>query len=77
MGLPVVGDNIYGSAPRTGGPVLHLHSREVVVPIYKNKDADLRHRAGASHMAEAGGVRLEAPNLIATTNQRRASKAST
>jgi tRNA pseudouridine32 synthase/23S rRNA pseudouridine746 synthase len=37
MGWPIVGDNIYGSAPRTGGPTLHLHSREVVVPISKNK----------------------------------------
>ena len=39
MGWPIVGDNIYGSAPRAGGPVLHLHSREVVVPLSKNKDA--------------------------------------
>jgi tRNA pseudouridine32 synthase/23S rRNA pseudouridine746 synthase len=38
MGWPIVGDNIYGRAPRSGGPVLHLHSREVVVPLYKNKD---------------------------------------
>jgi len=37
MGFPIVGDTIYGSAPRTGGPTLHLHSREVVVPISKNK----------------------------------------
>jgi tRNA pseudouridine32 synthase / 23S rRNA pseudouridine746 synthase len=37
MGWPMVGDNIYGSAPRTGGPILHLHSREIVVPISKNK----------------------------------------
>ena len=37
MGWPIVGDNIYGSASRTGGPVLHLHSREVTVPISKNK----------------------------------------
>ncbi|HET7681430.1 MAG TPA: RNA pseudouridine synthase [Xanthobacteraceae bacterium] len=37
MGWPIVGDNIYGSAPRSGGPILHLHSREVVVPISKNK----------------------------------------
>ncbi|HXD45668.1 MAG TPA: RNA pseudouridine synthase [Pseudolabrys sp.] len=37
MGFPIVGDNIYGTAPRTGGPTLHLHSREVVVPISKNK----------------------------------------
>jgi len=39
MGFPIVGDAIYGSAPRTGGPSLHLHSREIVVPISKNKDA--------------------------------------
>jgi tRNA pseudouridine32 synthase/23S rRNA pseudouridine746 synthase len=37
MGWPVLGDNIYGSAPRVGGPALHLHSREIVVPISKNK----------------------------------------
>lgn len=37
MGWPIVGDNIYGSASRTSGPVLHLHSREVTVPISKNK----------------------------------------
>jgi tRNA pseudouridine32 synthase/23S rRNA pseudouridine746 synthase len=38
MGFPIVGDAIYGTAPRTGGPALHLHSREVVVPLYKNRD---------------------------------------
>src|SRR5262245_24405375 len=37
MGWPVVGDNIYGNAPRVGGPALHLHSREVTVPISRNK----------------------------------------
>jgi tRNA pseudouridine32 synthase/23S rRNA pseudouridine746 synthase len=37
MGFPVVGDNIYGRAPRNGGPPLHLHSREIMVPISKNK----------------------------------------
>ena len=37
MGWPVIGDNIYGKAPRAGGPPLHLHSREVTVPISKNK----------------------------------------
>jgi tRNA pseudouridine32 synthase/23S rRNA pseudouridine746 synthase len=39
MGWPIVGDNVYGSAPRYGGPPLHLHAREVVVPLYKNRDA--------------------------------------
>jgi tRNA pseudouridine32 synthase/23S rRNA pseudouridine746 synthase len=49
MGWPILGDNIYGTqaslrslrnekSPRVGGPVLHLHSREIVVPIYKNKE---------------------------------------
>ena len=37
MGWPIIGDAIYGKAPRSGGPVLHLHAREVVVPIYKNR----------------------------------------
>src|SRR6185295_9684637 len=36
-GWPIVGDNIYGAAPRFDGPILHLHAREVVVPISKNK----------------------------------------
>jgi tRNA pseudouridine32 synthase/23S rRNA pseudouridine746 synthase len=36
-GFPVVGDTIYGNAPRQGGPPLHLHAREVTVPISKNK----------------------------------------
>jgi tRNA pseudouridine32 synthase / 23S rRNA pseudouridine746 synthase len=38
MAWPIVGDNIYGSGPRFGEPTLHLHSREIVVPISKNKD---------------------------------------
>jgi tRNA pseudouridine32 synthase / 23S rRNA pseudouridine746 synthase len=37
MGWPIVGDAIYGTAPRFGGPALQLHAREVVVPISKNK----------------------------------------
>jgi tRNA pseudouridine32 synthase / 23S rRNA pseudouridine746 synthase len=38
MGFPVVGDAIYGIAPRSGGPPLQLHSREIVVPLSKNRD---------------------------------------
>jgi tRNA pseudouridine32 synthase / 23S rRNA pseudouridine746 synthase len=38
MGWPIVGDAIYGSAPRSGGPGLQLHSREIVVPLYKNRE---------------------------------------
>ena len=37
MGWPILGDSVYGTAPRSGGPALHLHSREIVVPLYKNR----------------------------------------
>jgi len=37
MGWPIVGDNIYGTAPRFGGPFMHLHARAVTVPLSKNK----------------------------------------
>jgi tRNA pseudouridine32 synthase/23S rRNA pseudouridine746 synthase len=69
MGWPIVGDNIYGTQassrrlrneqyiPRFGEPTLHLHSREIVIPISRNKDpvrvvapapAHLRERLRAS-----------------------------
>jgi len=38
MGWPIFGDGIYGTAPRLGGPPLHLHAREIVVPLYKNRE---------------------------------------
>jgi tRNA pseudouridine32 synthase/23S rRNA pseudouridine746 synthase len=38
MGWPILGDTIYGTAPRTGGPGLQLHAREIVVPLYKNRE---------------------------------------
>jgi tRNA pseudouridine32 synthase/23S rRNA pseudouridine746 synthase len=50
MGWPIVGDNIYGTqaslrrprneqfVPRFSEPSLHLHSREIVIPISKNKE---------------------------------------
>src|SRR6202165_555226 len=37
-GWPIVGDNVYGNGPRFGEPRLHLHSREIGIPISKNKD---------------------------------------
>ena len=60
MGWPIVGDAIYGKAPRSGGPVLHLHAREVVVPLYKNR-APIRVIAPVpQHMRAAlGGMRME------------------
>jgi tRNA pseudouridine32 synthase/23S rRNA pseudouridine746 synthase len=49
MGWPIAGDNIYGTqaslrrlrneqyVPRFGEPSLHLHAREVAIPLSKNK----------------------------------------
>lgn len=37
MGWPILGDAIYGTAPREGGAMLHLHAREISVPLSKNK----------------------------------------
>jgi tRNA pseudouridine32 synthase / 23S rRNA pseudouridine746 synthase len=37
MGWPILGDAIYGTASRNDDTVMHLHAREVVVPLYKNR----------------------------------------
>jgi tRNA pseudouridine32 synthase / 23S rRNA pseudouridine746 synthase len=37
QGWPIVGDNIYGNGPRFGEPRLHLHAREILIPLSKNK----------------------------------------
>ncbi len=55
MGWPILGDNIYGRAPRSGGPTLHLHSREIVVPISKNKPPVVVTAPVPAHMREALG----------------------
>jgi tRNA pseudouridine32 synthase/23S rRNA pseudouridine746 synthase len=53
MGWPILGDTIYGTSPRVGGPILHLHAREIVVPLAKNR-APIRVSAPApQHMRAA------------------------
>jgi tRNA pseudouridine32 synthase / 23S rRNA pseudouridine746 synthase len=52
MGWPIVGDNIYGNGPRFGEPRLHLHSREIVVPISRNKEAVRVTAPAPLHMQE-------------------------
>jgi tRNA pseudouridine32 synthase/23S rRNA pseudouridine746 synthase len=37
MGFSIVGDPIYGSAPRFGGPGLHLHARGLTLPYHPGK----------------------------------------
>jgi tRNA pseudouridine32 synthase / 23S rRNA pseudouridine746 synthase len=51
-GWPIVGDNIYGNGPRFGEPRLHLHSRELVIPISKNKDPVRVVAPAPAHMHE-------------------------
>jgi tRNA pseudouridine32 synthase/23S rRNA pseudouridine746 synthase len=52
MGWPILGDTVYGTAPRAGVPMLHLHARDVVVPISRNREP-VRVRAPApGHMRE-------------------------
>lgn len=36
-GFPILGDPIYGTAPRFNGPGLHLHARSVTIPLYPKK----------------------------------------
>jgi tRNA pseudouridine32 synthase/23S rRNA pseudouridine746 synthase len=37
MGFPILGDPIYGTAPRSGGPGLQLHARALQLPLYPKK----------------------------------------
>ena len=65
MGWPILGDAIYGTAPRSGGPMLHLHAREIVVPLYKNRAAIRVSALAPPHMraalAECGWAVDDAP----------------
>ena len=38
LGWPILGDPIYGTGPRDGGPGLQLHARRIVIPISNNKE---------------------------------------
>lgn len=52
MGWPILGDPIYGTAPRTGGPGLHLHAQAVNVPLYPRKHAIVAHAPAPPHMRQ-------------------------
>jgi tRNA pseudouridine32 synthase / 23S rRNA pseudouridine746 synthase len=52
-GWPIVGDNIYGTAPRFTGPPQMLHAREIVVPVSKNKPPVRVTAPAPDHMREA------------------------
>jgi tRNA pseudouridine32 synthase/23S rRNA pseudouridine746 synthase len=52
QGWPIVGDNIYGNGPRFGEPILHLHSREIGIPISRNKEPVRVVAPAPEHMRE-------------------------
>ena len=53
MGWPILGDAVYGSAPRAGGPPLHLHARRVEVPLNKAKPPVIVEAPAPAHMLDA------------------------
>jgi len=81
MGWPIVGDAIYGSAPRHGGPILHLHAREITVPLYENRAPITVTAPVPEHMRErlaqcgwqgeeiASGLALHAPRNATAINK--------
>jgi tRNA pseudouridine32 synthase/23S rRNA pseudouridine746 synthase len=52
MGWPILGDPIYGRAPRFGGPGLHLHARAVTVPLYPKKPPITVEAPAPAHMRD-------------------------
>lgn len=52
-GWPMLGDEIYGDAPREGGPGLHLHARAITIPLYRKRDPIRVEAPPPPHMAEA------------------------
>ncbi len=56
MGWPIVGDTIYGNAPRAGAPLLQLLARMVTVPISKNKPPVTVEAPVPPHMQERLGA---------------------
>ncbi|KQO57837.1 RNA pseudouridine synthase [Methylobacterium sp. Leaf87] len=58
-GFPIVGDPIYGSGPRSGGPGLQLHARALTLPLYPKKPPIVVEAPAPTHM-RAGLVRCGA-----------------
>ena len=38
MGWPILGDAVYGEAPRSAEPALHLHARAIELPLYPKRE---------------------------------------
>ncbi|GJE16403.1 RluA family pseudouridine synthase [Methylobacterium marchantiae] len=52
MGWPILGDTIYGSAPRSGGPGLQLHAHSLTLPLYPKKSPIVVEAPAPGHMRE-------------------------
>jgi tRNA pseudouridine32 synthase/23S rRNA pseudouridine746 synthase len=52
MGWPIFGDNIYGNGPRFGEPKLHLHARQIVIPLSRNKPPVVVTAPAPAHLHE-------------------------
>jgi tRNA pseudouridine32 synthase/23S rRNA pseudouridine746 synthase len=53
MGWPMRGDEIYRTAPREGGPGLHLHARSITVPLYRKRAPITVEAPAPAHLHEA------------------------
>jgi tRNA pseudouridine32 synthase / 23S rRNA pseudouridine746 synthase len=56
IGCPILGDTIYGTAPRRGGPGLHLLARSIIVPFHPGKSPVTAEAGVPEHMAGALGA---------------------
>jgi tRNA pseudouridine32 synthase / 23S rRNA pseudouridine746 synthase len=66
MGWPIVGDTIYGNAPRVGAAVQHLHAHDIAIPLYPKRDP-IQIAAPVpvhmrEHLARCGWVENSAPS---------------
>ncbi|TXM68382.1 RluA family pseudouridine synthase [Methylobacterium sp. WL103] len=51
-GFPIVGDSIYGTAARHGGPGLQLHARGLALPLYPKKPPVVAEAPAPEHMRD-------------------------
>lgn len=49
-GWPILGDPVYGTGPRFGGPGLHLHARAISIPLYPKKPSVEVEAPAPTHM---------------------------
>jgi tRNA pseudouridine32 synthase/23S rRNA pseudouridine746 synthase len=82
MGWPILGDPVYGTAPRQDGPPLHLHAREIAVPLYKNHEPTRAVAPIPEHLRESltlcgwNGSETPAPSSLASGEARAATAIS-